>query len=297
MKRIYFCFNIIGGFIISLLPMCIYCIATTGVEECHVNFRDYKRTGAALIISPQNEATVYAVLLILLSIIRINDHMHFVTVVLGALSDTLNGVTLFYCWYQLIVILRVALNDTTCSKDNKKFNGISGHYYTFIFLVSFCVKRIHAVMVPLVHFNTTTFPFFSFYSSDGNDEDRPLSKKVLEFVSLRGISFTPQVLLMLHFFLGYVMTSWLTLYETIMFGYHTPQQVLLGIIVAIAAIICYCCLEMVPHHYQSFVMFIILIITTSLESIVLGKFIFSWYLLSSVISIGLSLLLYIHDRR
>ncbi|EDS89549.1 hypothetical protein EHI8A_022710 [Entamoeba histolytica HM-1:IMSS-B] len=64
-------------------------------------------------------------------------------------------------------------------------------------------------------------------------------------------------------FFGYILFSWGTLFDTLIIGYHTPRQVIIGIVLGILSTFLYQLFILIPFKFQSLLNSLFLIIVTS----------------------------------
>ncbi|EDR21706.1 hypothetical protein EDI_161510 [Entamoeba dispar SAW760] len=231
-------------FIYFLFPL--FCLTTyisldTGFTQCHSDFNQLKRTGIYQLLNPQIISKILLLIIVVVCSIRIT-RTHTI-VIISIIIEFLNAYILFSSLYTLIIISKMYMNDKKCSLNESKNNGISGHYFTYIYYFQVLTHLVDSISLELKN------PFFIFFATEVFQIQ---TTKFFEFnfhPFQKSKSFQSVIGMMLFF--GYILFSWGTLFDTLIIGYHTPRQAILGTVLGILSTLLYQLFLQVPFKFQS----------------------------------------------
>ncbi|ELP89508.1 hypothetical protein EIN_391630 [Entamoeba invadens IP1] len=239
------------------------------------------RTGFSTIMNPTYFALASAFGVFVVSLIQKIHHK--IIVMVYPFTLIINAFVFYKSLYLLIVIAKVYMNDTLCSKNGNKYNGISGHYFTYVFLYVVLFHLLNTIQYTIksplktVCWECIEYPL-------------PLKNALLTWSSV--IQFQPsfQMTLALLLTFSYSVFAWGSLTDTIVIGYHTPQQTLLGLIFAILAVLLYLLFVEIPFVFQALLNFVSLTILTLALSFVKNQNAADYTVVVAVVAVVLSVI-------
>ncbi|BFU18425.1 hypothetical protein CL6EHI_170190 [Entamoeba histolytica] len=249
-------FQISWTFICFLFPL--FCLTTyisldTGFTQCHSDFNQLKRIGIYQLLNPQIISKILLLIILVVCSIRITRAR--AIVIISIIIEFLNAYILFSSLYTLIIISKIYMNDKKCSFNESKYNGISGHYFTYIYYFQVLTHLVDSISLELKN------PFFMFFTTEVFQIQR-IKFFEFNFHPFQKSKSFQSVFGMLLFF-GYILFSWGTLFDTLIIGYHTPRQVIIGIVLGILSTFLYQLFILIPFKFQSLLNSLFLIIVTS----------------------------------
>ncbi|EKE39531.1 hypothetical protein ENU1_124960 [Entamoeba nuttalli P19] len=242
--------NIFLYYNIPIIIFVFYFWIINGSDSCNIIRFKYYPSLIDKILDPQYWTVIVSLIIACLVCIEYDKHF---CIYFTSIIDVLNAYV-FHRWnYYIICMLKVSLNDIHCTEIGKiKFNGISGHYFTiiyffgiFLYLLSSIPHSNTSIFVSFKrHFSICYFPLIHYFS--GSNRFNKYNKKP----SVRIILCSVGLLL-------YIIFSYLCMYNTLIYGFHSPRQLLYGIIASFIALVTYSFFLQIPFIYRSVVNFIL----------------------------------------
>ncbi|EDR23467.1 hypothetical protein EDI_246800 [Entamoeba dispar SAW760] len=245
--------SLIKVFIYYIIPIIIFIFyfwIINGSDSCNKIRFNYYPSLKDKILDPQY--WIVTVSLIIACLICIEYDKYF-CIYFTSVIDLLNAYV-FHRWnYYIICMLKVSLNDTNCTEIEKiKFNGISGHYFTIIYFFGIFLHLLstipHSNTSMFVsferHFPICYFPLVHYLS--GSNKFNKYHKRSSTRIIMCSIGL-----------ILYITFSYLCMYNTLIYGFHSPRQVLYGVIASFISLITYSFFLQIPFIYRSVVNFIL----------------------------------------
>ncbi|KAL7712520.1 Uncharacterized protein QTN25_009844 [Entamoeba marina] len=211
-------------------------------DECLADRAKLPPVHGIPLTEPQVTTFLISLIIIIVTSFRFNQNK--IQFVPSHAIIALNAFLFHRFIYYIIGVLKTFLGDKKCSLNEYKFNGISGHYFTMIYFFS-----VFTYYVSLTTMKTKCTKFFSTDIPHISSEHGigPLSKKY----SLYYQHQSKHVIISKLLLLAYCISSYLCLRNTLYKGYHTPHQIMLGIIAGIFSVVLFDFFCLIPFYFQS----------------------------------------------
>lgn len=237
-------------FLIIILSYISYAKHTKGYTECYQNRELIEQTPKneiTKIINPMNMTTVLCLLMTIVCSFKETNKSFEISI--GNIQHILHAILLHRMLHVISLIIQYYLNDKTCSLK-RHYNGISDHCFTLIYFLTVFIIYIK------------TYKHYKYNKKDQSNENETVSigRSTLNFdaIDLNEIqsteeeknnrkehSFIERIIETIHSYFTvdmkngilpnilliiYIIFSLWTSYQTIFYGYHTPKQMIYGLI-------------------------------------------------------------------